>query len=244
MDAEKRERAIHFANTLAKLLDSFFHCALGSITTRGEAYDARSFSINSRYWTDEKHWRKTQSMGISLAKLGSLVVQVAHSPQSKHWATPFVNAPFSELKLTPYLGGLAYDSGAKAEGVIGVSVSNLAEQHDQLLAAIILAKYLDPGLEIRRVTLHGLANRTVFFAASSEQRVVIGDDQQPLTPAPNYIFHLVSNEPSVLLEIFEFHSMRLDGFQRPEPHRNLFIAVSNDRPVHDVPVLGATIYQR
>jgi hypothetical protein len=125
----------------------------------GASWEVASSPVHQKYWKDEVFWRKTQSMGISMAKFGSLVVQAAHSPDFGDWATPFVNAPFPELKLTQWHGGVAHNTGERDEGVVGLTVSNLSEWHDQFFAILLLASYLDPELSLEKMSVsHGGAD--------------------------------------------------------------------------------------
>lgn len=245
MNADKKQQVVLFEDYLAGLLNGFWHCTLGNMNTVGNSWDVSSHPINSRYWTDEKYWRKTQSMGISMAKFASLVVQAAHSPEAKHWATPFVNAPFDEMKLTPYLGGLAYDTGPKDENIVGITVSNLAAPHDQLLAAMLLAKYLQPTIRLNRVSVYRGETDFDFgsFALAAQQRNTPFSEQSGDFQVPAYVFHLVSPKPGLALEMTEFHATRPDGLVKPESGINFYTALSVERPINGVPILGFTLGQ-
>lgn len=243
---KRRKETLDCADVWAKLLQTFFHVTTGYMNTQQKFWGVEGYRINPKLWDLWDNWKTTQCAGVSASKFGSLVVQAAHSPKAKHWATPFINHPFTELKLIQYLGGLAYDTENDLEEIVAWTISALAAEHDQLLDLMALGSYLDDTLGIRRVSLSpGNTNlETALFVETAEElRVPCTVEREPFDQSA-YIFHIVSDRPEIMQELLAFHSMRPDGPKKVSPESNLYIANSENRPTSGIHNLGLTLYRR
>lgn len=223
------------ADLIAELLGCIFHVTTGQFDD--ELYsESIGHSANLDLWLTEDRWKITQAGGVSTTKFGSLVVQRMHAPTARYIQTPFIGHPFKDLKLTPYKGGVA--SLVLGSRSVGVCVSALAEEHDELIAAMLLAYILDPSLELTSVYIsERLEADDLDLLASIAKRLKVPHTVSGAEMA-DYCFNFRSRTPEIALELFDGLSLC-----RPDSDKNAFIATTLSRPIGTIYTVGATIYK-